>query len=658
MRACVALAWAFVATVAAFVGTRPGGGAAAAEETAKIDPLTRFAEPVSPLPREKSAGGKFAVRPGEVIVLTGPANAVFEQQAGWLETALAVAAAKQQPNVRHMSWDGDTVYEQARALNFGGWKEQFAAVGASTIVTWFGALEALDDSHDDAAFAAAYAKLLDEFAKTTPRLVVISPTPFETPASHWVRDNTPRNERVKALTAIAARLAKERGAVYVDILSPLSARAAGEPRLTDDGMHFTPAGQKIVAEEIARGLGLKAGKLDDREPLRQEIIRKNRFWFDCWRTMNWNFAYSDRTWAMFSKPSATHPPLVKELEQWKPFIRASDARIHALALGQTPPPLPEVKSLPAEKHQPPDEELKTLKARDGFAINLFAGEEDGLVKPILFAWDERGRAWALCAPSYPQLIPGTAANDYILICEDTNGDGRADKFQRFAEGLFMPTGLALGDGGVYVCVSGQIVHLRDTDGDDRADQRRVIFSGFGTGDAHQMINSLCWGPDGRLWFTQGLHINSTIETPRGLVRCLQTGIWRMNPRTLELENFLGNAAATENAWGMGFDDWGQAFYDSGSEPNAVYLSPALSPVPNRYLTKGQYWAIGVVAPSKAKSMEIEFIGSPHLPDDLQGTMVKSIYVASYVDFSRLSDHGSGFVGELGGELISSSSTMF
>ena len=140
-----------------------------------------------------------------------------------------------------------------------------------------------------------------------------------------------------------------------------------------------------------------------------------------------------------------------------------------------------------------------------------------MVKPIQFAWDERGRLWALCAPSYPQLIPGIAANDYVLICEDTDGDGRADKFDRFAEGLVMPTGLAFGDGGVYVCQNTQLIHLRDSDGDGHADQRRVIFSGFGTGDSHQLINSLCWGPDGRLWFTQGLHIVSTIETPWGLI---------------------------------------------------------------------------------------------------------------------------------------------
>ena len=170
-------------------------GTAPAEDAAAINPLDRFAEPVTPLPRETFAGNKFAIRPGEVIVLTGPANMVFEQQEGWLETDLAAFGAQQKPNVRHMGWEGDTVYEQARAMNFGGWGEQFAAVGASTIFAWFGQIEALDDSHDDEAFDAAYAKLLDEFAKTTPRLVVISPIPFEKPArSAWsptTRHGTP-----------------------------------------------------------------------------------------------------------------------------------------------------------------------------------------------------------------------------------------------------------------------------------------------------------------------------------------------------------------------------------------------------------------------------------------------------------------------------------
>ncbi|HTU24869.1 MAG TPA: PVC-type heme-binding CxxCH protein, partial [Pirellulales bacterium] len=318
---------------------------------------------------------------------------------------------------------------------------------------------------------------------------------------------------------------------------------------------------------------------------------------------------------------------------------------------EVPPP-------PAEKIHPPDEELQAFVPADGFEMNLWASEANGLVKPVQFTWDERGRLWALCAPSYPQLIPGIAANDFILVCEDTDGDGRADKFDRFAEGLVMPTGLVLGDGGVYLCETTQLVHLADTDGDGHADSRRVIFSGFGTGDSHQMINSICWGPDGRLWFTQGLHIFSTIETPRGLVKCSQTGIWRLNPRTLELQNFLGNAAATENAWGVGFDDWGQTFYNPGNQPNCVYLDPALAPVPSKYLTKNQYAPVGSLAVSKSKGMEIEFLGSSHLPDELQGLMVKSIYFASYIDLHELVDDGSGFGSLPRGDLVSSTSTLF
>ena len=100
------------------------------------------------------------------------------------------------------------------------------------------------------------------------------------------------------------------------------------------------------------------------------------------------------------------------------------------------------------------------------------------VKPIQMRWDERGRLWVACAASYPQIKPGEKANDYVLVCEDTDGDGRADTFTKFAEGLFMPTGIELGDGGLYVAQGTELLHLRDTDGDGKADVRRVIFSGF------------------------------------------------------------------------------------------------------------------------------------------------------------------------------------
>src|SRR6185436_18444555 len=99
-------------------------------------------------------------------------------------------------------------------------------------------------------------------------------------------------------------------------------------------------------------------------------------------------------------------------------------------------------------------------------------------------------------------------------------------------------GFEFGDGGVYICESTRIVHYR-ADGDKGVD-RRVILSGFGTGDTHHMINSIKWQPDGHLWFTQGYHIWSYIETPHGVSQLDRSGVWRFNPRTLRLDGFFND----------------------------------------------------------------------------------------------------------------------
>jgi len=619
-----------------------------------IKPLDRFADPIPSAERVPFATDPTFLRRGEVVVLTGPTHGVFEQQQGWLETLLAASAKDHKPVFRNMCWEGDTVFEQWRPMNFGKWGEQFDAVGASTLVAWFGQLEALDDTKNETDFAAAYGKLLDEFQKITPRVVVIGPTPFQKPPYALIRDNTGRNARVKAHNDAARKLAEARGLKFVDLFAVVEAA----PLASDNGIHFTPEGQRAVSLLIAKQLGVATPWNDHLEPLRRQIVQKNRLWFDCWRTMNWYFSFGDRTQTSFDKPAGGHPLLAKELEQYKPLIRTADARVQAIALGhQDIPEMPKPKLDPEQARRPPEEEQKTFVLRKGFDINLYASEANDLVKPIQMQWDERGRMWAICAPSYPQLIPGQTPIDYLVVCEDTDGDGRVDKSDRFAEGLVMPTGFALGDGGVYVCEATQLVHLRDRNGDGKADERRVLFSGFGTGDSHQCINSLVWGPDGCLWFTQGLHNFSLVETTRGLSRCHKTGIWRLNPRTLALDHFLSNAAASENAWGVGFDDWGQTFYTPGNEPGAFYIEPALVPS-NDKPAEGHYRTLGRLALTKAKGMRADFFGSSHLPDELQGAYVKSVYIASYVELHRFNDAGAGFVSESLGDLIQSPSNAF
>ena len=114
---------------------------------------------------------------------------------------------------------------------------------------------------------------------------------------------------------------------------------------------------------------------------------------------------------------------------------------------------------------------------------------------------------------------------------------------------------------------------------------------------------------------------------------------------------MGNAAATENAWGVGFDDWGQAFYDPGNQNNAVYLDPALSPVPERFITKSAILRRSAPGDLEGQGDGDRVLRLRHLPDDLQGLMAKSIYMASYVDLHQLIDERSGFRSEPRGELL-------
>src|SRR5205809_7287975 len=117
-------------------------------------------------------------------------------------------------------------------------------------------------------------------------------------------------------------------------------------------------------------------------------------------------------------------------------------------------------------------------------LELFASEPD-IAKPISFAWDERGRLWVCETRDYPHGVrPSGEGNDRIKICEDTDGDGRADKFTVFADKLSIPTGFVFAIGGVIDIHSGKTEFLKDTHGDYKADERSVRYSGWGMGETH------------------------------------------------------------------------------------------------------------------------------------------------------------------------------
>ncbi len=279
-----------------------------------------------------------------------------------------------------------------------------------------------------------------------------------------------------------------------------------------------------------------------------------------------------------------------------------------------------------------DAELKSFELAPGFTANLFASEAHGIANPITMRWDARGRLWVLCSSVYPQLVPTETPDDKLFILSDSDGDHRVDSSTVFVGGLNMPTGFAIGDGGVYIGEGADLVHWRDTDGDDRADQREVIFTGFGTGDTHQNINSFTWSPGGELFFCQGLHCFSRAETPWGIARLDEHGVWRMRPRRRQLHSFRGGSS--QNPWGVVFGRWGEPLVKGGSGTAISELLPIMIPT-------AHFQPPLDIGKTQIKSMIAQIVESSHLPDAMQGDVLIAGYFAHVLDRMKLFADKSG-----------------
>ncbi len=299
----------------------------------------------------------------------------------------------------------------------------------------------------------------------------------------------------------------------------------------------------------------------------------------------------------------------------------------------------------------PDLEQQSFQLAEGFEVNLFAADPL-LAKPIQMNWDAQGRLWVATSETYPQIKPGEPANDKIIVLEDRNHDGQADKTTVFAEGLLIPTGVAPGDGGAYVAGSTDLLHLRDTNGDGRADQERVVLSGFGTEDTHHIVHTFRWGPDGCLHFNQSIYIHSHIETPHGVKRLGGGGIWRFQPETLKLGVL---ARGFVNPWGHQFNQYGTQFATDGAYGEGInYLFPGATYVSSpgaRRIVKG-------LNPGSPKHCGLEIISGRHFPDDWQGNAITADFRGHRVCRFVLSEDGSGFASREQVELIKSNHVAF
>ena len=209
--------------------------------------------------------------------------------------------------------------------------------------------------------------------------------------------------------------------------------------------------------------------------------------------------------------------------------------------------------LPYQLPLSPADSLDYTQVPIEFEIHLFAAEPD-IVNPICIAWDERGRLWVAETVDYPNEITDGSGRDRIKILEDTDGDGRCDKVTVFADGFNVPTSITFSNGGVIVAHAPDFLFLKDVDGDDRADVRQVLFSGWGKSDTHAGPSNLRYGIDNWLYGTVGYARFQGTLADRS--HNFGMGVFRFRPDASDIE-FLHQF--NNNTWGLGFNSAGDVF---------------------------------------------------------------------------------------------------
>ncbi|MFM2142460.1 MAG: hypothetical protein RLZZ476_1004 [Verrucomicrobiota bacterium] len=273
--------------------------------------------------------------------------------------------------------------------------------------------------------------------------------------------------------------------------------------------------------------------------------------------------------------------------------------------------------LPSTNECPsPEEARKKMTVPEGYEVRCFA-HEPMVQNPVAMTWDHRGRLWVVEAYEYPNGSPHPAPfggeakddqyhplpksgdnipRDRVIILEDTDNNGEADKRTVFVEGLNLASAILCGDDGIYIGQQPHLIHFRDADGDDKPDAWRVVLTGFGREDTHELVNSFCWGPDGWLYMTHGVFTHSKVRRPgqpesEGFK--FDAGIGRARPASVvqpsrllkkdsaetaephsappwEFEVF---ADGTSNPWGCDYDAAGNFFVSACVIDHFFHMAP-------------------------------------------------------------------------------------
>lgn len=601
-----------------------------------------------------ASSAELELKPHDKVVLIGNTFVERMQHFNHFETLLHARFPKHELTVRNLGWSADELKLRPRSQDFQDHGHTLEDHQPDVIIAAFGfnesfaGAEGLDDYQNDLRSELKKWTSTAYNGKTPPRVLLLSPIANENLPERQLMIGDRNNKNIELYTDATREVAEELGVGFVDLYRP-SRRLyqAHDESLTFNGIHLKDNGYKALAPVMVNRIFGKAEEKPkaDLKALHAAVAEKSlQHWYD-YRAVNGFYIYGGR-----KNPFGVinFPP---EFAKLRKMVENRDQRIWEIAQGKSVPEkiddsntgeFADVETNITFDLQitSPEETKKTFKLPEGYDVNLFASEREfpELKNPCQMAFDAKGRLWVCTMPTYPMYLPGEPVGDKLLILEDTDNDGKADKKTVFVDDLHLPTGFELGNGGVYVAQQPNLVFLKDTDGDDRADTKEYVLHGFDSADSHHSISAFTWGQDGALYFQEGTFHHTQIETPYGPVRCVNAGVYRYDPRTEKVDVYVSYPFS--NPWGHVFDPWGQDFVADAS-PGANYFAAAFSgdvDYPNKHGRLKQF-----LTKQWRPTCGCELVYSENFPAVAQGDYLLTNCIGFQGTLQyRFKDEGSGF----------------
>ncbi len=599
-------------------------------------------------PAVKSTNLKPATLPlefveGERIAFVGNSLAEKMNLYGNFETQLHLRFPDKKLMVRNFSRPADEVSIRQRPGNYDLLDDPIYNFAPDTVFCFFGFNESYAGADGIDAFVRGYDSFLTQFSERYPRddkgnrvrFVIVGPIAFEDTNDPLMPVSKDLNANIEKYSAAAKSVAEKKGVPFIDLY-----RASLEALNAEKGCQYTLAGyqvnakgDKLVADLLTRALFGDAKSKSDlgaetANRVREIVVDKSWVHLQDYRMLNGWYVYGGRRtfdqetfpreYNKIRQMSAVRDQAIWDIVAGKPNVIVDDSKSETLYTPSTRFGTSTQKySEPAElKYLTPDEFISATTVPSDLEIKTFADETQfpELAKPVQLNFDNRGRLWVSCMPTYPQWRPGEKRpNDKLLILEDTDNDGRADKCKVFYDRLHCPTGFEFFNGGVLVVDQPRLIWLKDNDGDDVADQVVEIMDGWGTDDTHHTIGAFEFSHGGLLHMLEGVAMSTTLETPWGPKRWQgAAGSFVFDPKTFEVSRFT--TPGYGNPWCMMFEPWGQGIVGDGTNAQ-------------------QHWATGLsgnqIGPRRGlnaifdnqgmrPAIGNELIISRHFPDSMQG----------------------------------------